>query len=78
MATTRKKLPDAIRDAIRSAGWTNLGLSKACGVSQPVLSRFVRGHRGINLDTADLLCETLGLELQPISKCKVKRVHKRS
>jgi hypothetical protein len=34
-------------------------------VPQAVLSRFLRGERGVNLDTAEKLCRALGLDLRP-------------
>lgn len=38
-------------------------LAKLSGVSQPVISRFVNGSRGITLDTASRLAQSLGLKL---------------
>jgi plasmid maintenance system antidote protein VapI len=51
-----------LRKAIQDAG-TEYGVAKAAGVSQSVVNRFVRGERGISLETAALLCEHLRLHL---------------
>lgn len=54
-------MTDALRKAITDSGLTPYALSKASGVSQAVLSRWLSGKRGITLDTADRLAAALGL-----------------
>jgi len=56
-------LEKQIRLAIKRSGLTIYQLAKDSGVSQPVLSRFINGKRGITLATASRLTETLGLDL---------------
>ena len=41
-------------------------VAKEARVSQPILSRFLSGKRGITLQTAERLCRTLGLELRRV------------
>ena len=52
-----------LQEAFRQSGWSIYRLAKDSGVSQPVVSRFVNGKRGITLATASKLAEVLGLEL---------------
>ena len=68
MAEQSAKLERQLRQAIRDSGLTIYRLAKDSGVSQPVLSRFVNGKRGITLATASKLAEALGLELRPKRK----------
>jgi len=56
-------LEKQIRAAFKQSGLTIYRLAKDSGVSQPVVSRFVNGKRGITLATASKLVETLKLEL---------------
>jgi plasmid maintenance system antidote protein VapI len=53
-----------LRGAIRTAGKSVYAVSKEARVSQAILSRFLRGQRTLTLETADRLCQTLGLELR--------------
>ena len=60
-------MSDAIREAIRTCGHSRYTISKATGISQATLSRFIHGMpmRSDNLDT---LAEHLGLELRAKAK----------
>lgn len=57
---------EVILQAMEDRGESVLALSKLCGVSQPQLSRFVSGERDLRLESAEKLCEALGLELRKI------------
>ncbi len=59
---------EVILQAIEDHGESILALSKLCGVSQPQLSRFVSGERDLRLESAEKLCEALGLELRKIGE----------
>jgi hypothetical protein len=61
----KRTFADVIRRAEEDSGRTPYAIALESGVSQPVLSRFLRGERGLNLDTAEKLCRALGLELRP-------------
>jgi len=54
---------ETIRGAIRQDGRTLGELAADADVDKSVLSRFMRGERGMNLDVTDRLCRALGLEL---------------
>ena len=59
----RLNIVDQLRKAIVESGETEYGIAKAAGVPQSVVNRFVRGERGISMDTAARLCTYLRLEL---------------
>ena len=52
-----------LRKAIRDSGQSLNALSKACGVSNPQLSRFMRGKRTLTLTAAEKICVALRLRL---------------
>jgi plasmid maintenance system antidote protein VapI len=52
-----------LRAAIEESGKSLRELGRATGVGNDILSRFVRGERGITTGTVDKLCRVLGLEL---------------
>lgn len=60
-----QRVSDQLRSAIEASSETRYAISQATGVDQAVLSKFVHGERGVSLDTFDVLCEHLGLELKP-------------
>lgn len=55
---------ETIRQAIEKSGQSRYAISKATGVDQATLCRIMNGE-SCGTKTADLLCEYLGLELQP-------------
>jgi plasmid maintenance system antidote protein VapI len=57
------KLSDQIRHAIETCGRTRYAIAKATGISQPTLSRFISGERGLPMKTLDRLAGHLGLEI---------------
>jgi len=75
MATSHRRLHsssrglvDDLREAILNCGETEYRVSKESGVAQPILNRFLRGERGISLETAAKVCEYLGLHLAPVRR----------
>ena len=57
-------LADDIRAAIVARTDLTQGqLARDSGVHQVVISRFLRGHRSLNLATAGKLCRALGLRI---------------
>jgi transcriptional regulator with XRE-family HTH domain len=56
-------ITEQLRASIRKSGLSQEQIAEATGVSQGVLSRFVRGERSINLTTAEKLAEYFGLSL---------------
>ena len=70
MATSNRRLHsssrglvDQLREAILNCGQTEYRVAKESGVAQPIVNRFLRGERGISLETAGKLCKYLGLHL---------------
>ena len=66
-------MSEALKAAIEDSGMTRYAISKATGVAQPSLSRFVRGERSLSLDAVDALAEFLDLELAPRSRPRRNR-----
>jgi transcriptional regulator with XRE-family HTH domain len=56
-------LVEQLRTAIRDSGLTLTELSERAGVALPMLTRFVRKERGLNLATAEKVCDALHLRL---------------
>ena len=52
-----------LREAITKSGLSHAELGKATGISQPTISRFVRGDSTLKLHNASSLCRRLGLRL---------------
>ncbi len=63
---TSRGLVDELRNAILHCGQTEYRVAKESGVSQPVLNRFLRGQRGISLETAAKFAAYLRLHLARI------------
>jgi transcriptional regulator with XRE-family HTH domain len=57
-------LTDQVRQAIDACGLTRYRLAQFTGVSQPTLSRFMSGERGISLDALDTLAQFLQITIQ--------------
>lgn len=58
------KLSEQLRDAIVNADVTRYAISRATGVSESTLSKFVLGTRpGLSFDAMDRVGEYLGLEI---------------
>ncbi len=56
-------LSEQLRQAILDCGQTRYALSKATGISESTLSRFVNGHHNLAQPTIDVLGKYLGLRL---------------
>ena len=61
-------LVEELQQAILNCGETEYRVAKESGVAQPILNRFLRGERGISLETAAKVCQYLGLHLAPIRR----------
>ena len=61
-----RSIMDELRQAILHSGETEYRVAKESGVAQPIVNRFLRGERGISLETAAKLCKYLRLHLAPI------------
>jgi plasmid maintenance system antidote protein VapI len=56
-------ISDQLRAAIQNSGKTAYAVAKVAGVDPGVVQRFVKGERGLTLDTVDRLAAALNLEL---------------
>lgn len=65
MAMNRNKtISDQLRDILENCGQTRYRIAKATGISEPTLSRFTTGSRGLPMKTLDKLGLYLGLEIR--------------
>jgi transcriptional regulator with XRE-family HTH domain len=56
-------LVEQLRAAIRDSGLSLNQLAQQAGVATPMLSRFVKGERGLSLAAAEKVCKALRLGL---------------
>ena len=56
-------LSDQLRQAVLNCGQTRYAISKATGIGQDQLSRFVNGERGVSMELMDTLGEYLRLRI---------------
>jgi hypothetical protein len=63
MRRQRPTVIEQLRIAIRRCGKTEYCVAKGAEIDNGVLSRFMRGKRGISLGTASKLCAYLRLRL---------------
>jgi transcriptional regulator with XRE-family HTH domain len=70
--TQRKSLSDQVRLAIDTCGMSRYAIAKATGISQPTLSRFMSGERGLTTTALDTLADFLALNItmggQPVQR----------
>ena len=60
-----KTFSDDLRQAVRDSELTRYAISVRTGIDQGTLCRFIRGERGMSLDSVDRLMDCLGLEMRP-------------
>ena len=60
----KKHVSDQLRDAIRGSGESLCRIAGGSGVNDGILSRYMRGLRGLSTKSVDRLCEYLELELR--------------
>jgi hypothetical protein len=69
-----RSFTDQFRAAVLNAEESRYKISKATGISESILSRFVHGRAGLSMDYMDRLAAHLGLKL--ITKPKKTRKRK--
>ena len=63
MAERRTKLSHQLRQAVENCGQTRYAISKATGIDESTLSRFMAGERGLPMKTLDKLADYLDLHI---------------
>ena len=58
-------LAEQLRAALADSGLSHYRIAKETGVSQPIITRFVNGTRGLSLETADRLAAYFGMRFTP-------------
>ena len=56
-------ITERIQEAIRSAAMSRYAISKATGIDQGLLCRFLKGQSSLSFETADKVLDALGLEI---------------
>ena len=59
---------ERLRQAIRDSGMTRYSISVQTGIAESTLCKFIKGERGMSLDSVDRLMECLRLEVRQLSK----------
>ncbi len=54
---------DALRTALAASEQTRYRIAQETGIAESVLSRLVRGERGVSIETAEVLAAYLGLSI---------------
>lgn len=63
MLVDMAEILDRLRQAIREGGKTRYRLAQESGIDESALSRLMSGERGLSIEAAEKLAETLGLEI---------------
>ena len=66
----RENLSEQLRRVIREHGESLAQIGRETGVSHTMLSRFLRGERGLSTASLDRLCGYLGVELRKVRRRK--------
>jgi ribosome-binding protein aMBF1 (putative translation factor) len=61
--TQTAKLSEQVRRAVEKSGMSRYAICKAIGMHESVMSRFMTGKGGLQMDSLDALGELLGLKL---------------
>jgi DNA-binding phage protein len=56
-------ITERIQEAIRSGGMSRYAISKATGIDQALLCRFLKGQSSMSFETADKVLDALELEI---------------
>ena len=64
MGKKRVKLSDQVRRAVDDCGLSRYAISKATGIDQTTLSRFMSAERGLPMKTLDVLAAFLDLNIK--------------
>jgi predicted transcriptional regulator len=59
-----RSFTDQLKQAIRESGMSRYALSVKTGIAQSTLCKFLKGERGMSLESVDKLMDTLGLEVK--------------
>ena len=71
----RKRLLKVLQAAIEKQGWTPTSLHKACGVSQPSISRIKNGEQfNLKNDTQQKLFEALHIDVYYVADMLDKKI----
>ena len=73
MIISMKNYSDQVRRAINQCGMSRYAISKASGVSQGMLSRFVAGEMDMTLRTLGRIAPFIGVDITVVKRTKYKK-----
>ena len=76
MRKKTESFSDQLRRAVEQSEHSQYTICRKTGIDKSVLSKFVRGLRGMSLDSVDTLCQYLGLRLTTDDEPKQKKAVK--
>jgi hypothetical protein len=59
----QKRLVDHLRRQVRSGAWTERGLSRATGISQPHIHNVLKGKKEFSLEMSDVVLRAMNLDI---------------
>jgi transcriptional regulator with XRE-family HTH domain len=62
-ACLQGRLVARIREQVRGGEWTERGLARRTGLSQPHIHHVLKGTRTLSIDSADQILRELGIDL---------------
>jgi transcriptional regulator with XRE-family HTH domain len=63
MGTKRTKLSAQVRRAVDRSGMSRYAICKAIGMDQSIMSRFMNGKGGLQMDSLDAVADLLRLNI---------------
>jgi plasmid maintenance system antidote protein VapI len=75
--TKPENIIEQLRESIDKMGVTRYRIAKATGIPQSVLSRFVNTKAAMTMENFAIVCDFLGLRLEPTGKPKFSPAPKR-
>jgi predicted XRE-type DNA-binding protein len=63
MGTKRAKLSEQVRRAVDRAGMSRYAICKSIGMDQSIMSRFMNGKGGLQMDSLDAVADLLKLNI---------------
>jgi transcriptional regulator with XRE-family HTH domain len=73
MGPKRIPLSDEIRQTLADCGQSRYAISKATGIAESTLSRFLAGERGLPMKTLDKLADYLDLHITTGTRRRTKK-----
>ncbi|HOW69213.1 MAG TPA: hypothetical protein PKY77_01325 [Phycisphaerae bacterium] len=70
---TRRRFSDQIRELVTGSEYSCYTICKQTGIDKGAMSHFLAGHRGLSLESLDLLADFLDLQVVVCSEQRKAR-----